>query len=126
MKRFLFIILMSISTITVMARPTHLEVEMLFDGRYNTEKAVRISISRENGVYYRGLKITNNPQIINRIYQAIRADSSKAAKFFEQEGEGGKSTIMKIDSNGETIDVGLQQYNGNAYFFIKGTEKAFK
>lgn len=126
MKRILFIIIMSVSAFTIMARPPYLEVEKLFDGRYNTEKTVRTSVSKENGIYYRGLQVTNNPQIISRIYQAIRSDSTRASKFFEQEGEGGKSTIMKITSNGETIDVGLQQYNGNAYFFIKGTEKAFK
>ena len=126
MKRILFMLIMSISALTLMANPPHLEVEKLFDGRYNAEKTVRTSISKDNGIFYRGLQVTNNPQIVSRIYQAIRTDSSRAAKFFEQEGAGGKSTILKIISNGETIDIGFQQYNGNAYFFIKGKEKAFK
>ena len=126
MKRILFMIIISISAFTIMAKSPGLEVEKLFDGRYNTEKNVRTSISKDNGIYYRGIHVNNNPQIIDRIYQAIRSDSSRAAKFFEQEGAGGKSTLMKIINNGETIDVGLQQHNGNAYFFIKGKEKAFK
>ena len=109
-----------------MAKPPHLAVEQLFDGRYNKEKTVRTSISRADGIYYRSLHITNNPGIIKIIENSLCEDNPRAAKSFEQEGEGGRYTSLKIVNNGETIDIGLQQYKGNAFFFIKGKEKAFK
>ena len=126
MKQLLVIFILVLTSIAAMATPPHLAVEQLFDGRYNKEKTVRTSISRSDGIYYRSLHITNNPDIIKTIEKALCKDSPRAAKSFEQEGEGGRYTSLKIISNGETIDIGLQQYNGNAFFFIKGKEKAFK
>lgn len=126
MKQLVVIFILILTSISAMAKPPRLAVEQLFDGRYNKERTVRTSISRADGTYYRSLHITNNPGIIKIIENALSKDSSRAAKFFEQEGEGGRYTSLKIINNGETIDIGLQQYNGNAFFFIKGTEKAFK
>lgn len=126
MKQLLVIFILVLTSIAAMAKPPHLAAEQLFDGRYNKEKTVRTSISRADGIYYRSLHITDNPGIIKIIENALRKDSPRAAKSFEQEGEGGRYTSLKIVSNGETIDIGLQQYNGNAFFFIKGKEKAFK
>lgn len=126
MKQLIAIFIFVLTSIAAMAKPPHLAAEQLFDGRYNKEKTVRTSISRADGIYYRSLHITDNPGIIKIIENALRKDSPRAAKSFEQEGEGGRYTSLKIVSNGETIDIGLQQYNGNAFFFIKGKEKAFK
>lgn len=126
MKQLLLIFIFVLTSISAMAKAPQLAVEQLFDGRYNKEKTVRTSISRADGMYYRSLQITNNPEIIKAIENALRKDSPRATKSFEQEGEGGKYTSLKIINNGETIDIGLQQYNGNAFFFIKGKEKAFK
>lgn len=126
MKQLLVILIFLLSSIVAMAKPPHLATEQLFDGRYNKEKTVRTSISKADGIYYRSLHITNNPGIIKTIENALRKDSPRAAKSFEQDGEGGHYTSLKIVNNGETIDIGLQQYNGNAFFFIKGKEKAFK
>lgn len=126
MKQLIAIFILVLTSIAAMAKPPHLAAEQLFDGRYNKEKTVRTSISRADGIYYRSLHITDNPGIIKIIENALRKDSPRAAKSFEQEGEGGRYTSLKIVSNGETIDIGLQQYNGNAFFFIKGKEKAFK
>lgn len=126
MKQLVVIFILVLTSISAMAKAPHLAAEQLFDGRYNKEKTVRTSISRSEGMYYRSLHITNNPDIIKTIESALRKDSPRAAKSFEQEGEGGRYTSLKIINNGETIDVGLQQYNGNAFFFIKGKEKAFK
>ena len=109
-----------------MATPPHLAAEQLFDGRYNKEKSVRTSISKADGFYYRSLRITNNPGIIKVIEAALKDDSPRASKSFEQEGEGGRYTYLTIISNGETIDIGLQQYNSSAFFFINGKGKAFK
>lgn len=126
MKQLLLIFIFVLTSISAMAKAPQLAVEQLFDGRYNKEKTVRTSISRADGMYYRSLHITNNPEIIKAIENALRKDSPRATKSFEQEGEGGRYTSLKIINNGETIDIGLQQYNGNAFFFIKGKEKAFK
>lgn len=126
MKKLIFILIFILSSLAAMAKPPHLAVEQLFDGRYNKERTVRTSISRSDGIYYRSLHITNNPGIIKIIEKALRKDSPRAAKSFEQEGEGGRYTSLKILNNGETINIGLQQYIGNAFFFIKGPEKAFK
>jgi len=126
MKQLLVILILALISISAMAKAPHLAAEQLFDGRYNKEKTVRTSISRADGIYYRSLHITNNPGIIKVIESTLRKDSPRAAKSFEQEGEGGRYTSLKIINNGETIDVGLQQYKGNAFFFIKGKEKAFK
>lgn len=126
MRQFLITLTLILSSLTAMAKPPHLSAEQLFDGRYNKEKSVRISISKADGMFYRSLHVTNNPGIIKTIEAALRKDSQRASKTFEQEGEGGRYTSLKVVSNGETIDIGLQQYNGSAFFFIKGKEKAFK
>lgn len=126
MKPIIIFLILLFSSLTAMAKPPHLAAEQLFDGRYNTEKSVRTSISKADGYYYRSLHITNNPGIIKVIEAALKKDGPRASKSFEQEGEGGRYTSLKIISNGETIDIGLQQYNGSAFFFIKGKEKAFK
>lgn len=120
------ILIFILSSVAAFAKPPQLAAERLFDGRYNKEKTVRTSISKSDGIYYRSLHITNNPGIIKIIETALSKDRQRATKSFEQEGEGGRYTSLKIVNNGETIDIGLQQYNGNAFFFIKGKEKAFK
>ncbi len=126
MKRFLIITALLLSSIMAMAKPPHLAVEQLFDGRYNKEKTVTTSISKADGIFYRSLQVTNNPAIIKVIETALRKDTPRASDSFEQEGAGGRCTSLKIVNNGETIDIGLQQYNGSAFFFIRGKEKAFK
>ena len=126
MRQLFIILTLILSSLTIMAKPPQLAVEKLFDGRYNKEKSVRTSISKSDGIFYRSLHITNNPDIIKKIETELRKDSRKASKSFEQEGEGGRYTSLKIISNGETIDIGLQQFNGTAFFFIKGKEHAFK
>lgn len=126
MKQLLVTIILILSSITAMAKPPQLAVEQLFDGRYNKEQNVRTSISKADGMYYRSMHITNSPGIIKVIEGAIKKDSSRAANSFEQMGEGRRFTSLKIVNNGETIDIGIQQYNGNTFFFIIGPEKAFK
>lgn len=126
MKQLLSILIFLFSSVAAVAKPPQLAVEHLFDGRYNKDKTVRTSISRADGMYYRSLHITDNPNLIKIIENALSKDRQRATKSFEQEGEGGRYSSLKIVNNGEPIDIGLQQYNGNAFFFIKGKEKAFK
>lgn len=118
------------STITFLAnaKPPQLSVEQLFDGRYNNEKTVSTFASKDNGSYYRMLQVSNNPSIVKKIADTLAKDKSKTTRYFEQTGEGGKSIIVKITNNGETIDIGFQQdpSGKSATLFIKGPEKAFK
>ncbi len=110
------------------AKPPQITVEQFFDGRYNNEKTVSTSISQDNGTYFRILHVTNNPAIVKKIAVSLLKDRAKATKYFEQTGEGGKSVIIKITNNGETIDIGFQQdpSGRSATIFIKGPENAFK
>lgn len=128
MKRLLIIFSLTIVALMANAKSPQISVEQFFDGRYNKEKTVRTSISKDNGEYFRILHVTNNPAIVKKIAETIMKDIAKATKYFEQTGEGGKSTIVKITNNGETIDIGFQQdpSGKSATLFIKGSEKAFK
>lgn len=110
------------------AKPPQLSVEQFFDGRYNNEKTVSVFFSKDNGVYFRMLHVNNNPAIVKQIAETLAKDKAKTTRYFEQIGEGGKSTIVKITNNGEIIDIGFQQdpSGKSATLFIKGPEKAFK
>lgn len=110
------------------AKPPYISVEQFFDGRYNSEKTVSTSISKDNGMFYRILQVTDNPAIVKKIAETLSKDKSRATKYSEQTGEGGKSVIVWITNNGETINIGFQQApaGNSATLIIKGSEKAFK
>lgn len=128
MKRLLIIFLTTITALIAYAKPPQIAVEQLFDGRYNQEKTVKTFFSKDNGSYFRMLQVNNNPEIVKEIVKTLSKDKAKTSKFFEQVGEGGKSTMVKLTNNGETIDIGFQQdpSGKSATLFIKGPEKAFK
>ncbi len=128
MKRLLIIISIIAVAFVANATPPQISVEQFFDGRYNKEKTVSTSISKDNGMYYRILKVNENPAIVENISTALSKDKSQAVKYSEQTGEGGKSVIVKIINNGETIDIGFQEAPSgkSATLIIKGSEKAFK
>ena len=126
MKRLITIIFYIITALAVFANPPKLNVERIFDGRYNDNKDVTISIYKNNGNYYRGLTIKNNPDIIKKIAEAISKDSPKAKEYSDYHGKDGQYTSLQIVNNGETIYIGLQRdCHGGAFFFIQGKEKAF-
>ena len=127
MKRLIFIIACIITAIAVHANPPKLHVESLFDGRYNDNKSVTISIYKNNGNYYRGLTVNNNPGIIKKIAESITKDAPRAKEYSDYNGADGHYTSLQIVNNGETIYIGLQRdRHGGAFFFIQGKEKAFK
>ena len=127
MKRILILLLCIVSTITIYANPPKLNVEKLFDGRYNNNKSVTISIYKSNGNYYRGLTIKDNPEIIKQIAEAIAKDQPRAKDFSDYQGNDGQYTSLQIVNNGETIYIGLQRdKSGGGFFFIQGKEKAFQ
>ena len=77
MKRFLLFSIMAIMALTAYAKQAKLNVESLFDGRYNNDKSVTISIYKNNGNYYRGITVKNNPKIIKAIADAIEKDKPR-------------------------------------------------
>lgn len=128
MKRLLIIFALITVAMAANAKPPHISVEQFFDGRYNNEKTVSTFISKDNGSYYRMLQVKDNPVVVKKIAEALAKDKAKTTRYFEQIGEGGRSIIVKIINNGETIDIGFQQAPSgkSATLFIKGPEKAFK
>lgn len=127
MKRLIIIITCVVNAIAVYANPPRLNVESLFDGRYNDNKNVTISIYKNNGNYYRGLTVKNNPGIIKKIADAISKDVPRAKEYSDYTGADGQYTSLQIVNNGEIIYIGLQRdKHGGAFFFIQGKEKAFK
>ena len=127
MKRLLILLLCIVSAVSIYANPPKLNVENLFDGRYNNNKSVTISIYKNNGNYYRGLTVKNNPEIIKQIAEAIAKDQPRAKDFSDYQGDDGQYTSLQIENNGEIIYIGLQRDKaGGGFFFIQGKEKAFK
>ena len=127
MKRLIIIITCVIAALAAYANPPKLNVESLFDGRYNDNKSVTITIYKNNGNFYRGLTVTNNPGIIKKIAEAITKDVPRAKEYSDHNGPDGQYTSLQIVNNGEIIYIGLQRdRHGGAFFFIQGKEKAFK
>ena len=127
MKRLIIIITCIVTALSVYANPPKLNVESLFDGRYNDNKSVTISIYKNNGNYYRGMTVKNNPGIVKKIAEAILKDTPKAKEYSDYNGASGQYTSLQIVNNGEIIYFGLQRdRHGGAFFFIQGKEKAFK
>ena len=118
MKRILILLLCIVSTITIYANPPKLNVEKLFDGRYNNNKSVTISIYKSNGNYYRGLTIKDNPEIIKSIAEAIEKDAPRGSDYSDYQGNDEQYTSLKIVNNGEAIYIGLQRdKSGGGFFF---------
>ena len=127
MKRLLIITICAITAIAVYANPPKLNVESLFDGRYNNNKSVTILIYKNNGNYYRGITVKNNSDIVKKIAELISKDAPRAKEYSDYHGEDGQYTSLQIINNGEVIYIGLQRdRHGGAFFFIQGKEKAFK
>ncbi len=122
MKRLFILLLYIVSAVSIYANPPKLNVENLFDGRYNNNKSVTISIYKSNG-----LTVKNNPEIIKQIAEAIAKDQPRAKDFSDYQGNDGQYTSLQIVNNGETIYIGLQRdKSGGGFFFIQGKEKAFQ
>ena len=126
MRRLIIIIMCFVTALAVYANPPKLNVESLFDGRYNGDKSVTISIYKNNGNYYRGLTVKNNPGIVKKIADALSKDVPRAKEYSDYNGADGQYTSLQIVNNGELIYIGLQRdKHGGAFFFIQGKEKAF-
>jgi len=126
MRHLIIIIMCFVTAMSVYANPPKLNVESLFDGRYNGDKSVTISIYKNNGNYYRGLTVKSNPGIVKKIADALSKDAPRAKEYSDYNGADGQYTSLQIVNNGELIYIGLQRdKHGGAFFFIQGKEKAF-
>ena len=127
MRRLVILIAITLLSIAAYAKAPDLTVEKLFDGRYNKTAGVSSTVYKNNGKYYRGLTIENNPKVIKAIEDAMKADAPRAANYSDHQEEESQYTSMKVLNNGETIFIGLQRDNkGGGFFFIQGNESAFK
>lgn len=127
MKRFIITFITFLAVVTAMAASPNLNIEKLFDGRYNSNKKVETTIMKNNGQYYRGMNINNDPNVIKQITSTMEKDKSSASDYTYFTDKEASYTSMKFLNNGETIFVGLQiNKDGTALFFINGKEKAFK
>lgn len=127
MRRLVIFMAITILSVSAYAKAPDLIVEKLFDGRYNKTAGVTSTMYKNNGKYYRGLTIENNPKVLKSIADAIKADVSRASSYSDHQEKDGQYTSMKVINNGEIIFIGLQRDNkGGGFFFIQGKEAAFK
>lgn len=128
MKRSILLFLCAATAVAVFAKPPKLNVENLFDGRYNDNKNTTITIYKSNGNFYRGITVKNDPDIIKDITEAMDKDTPKASDYSDHQDAGGQRyTSLQVANNGEIIYIGLQRdKSGDGFFFIQGKEKAFK
>ena len=127
MRRLVIFMAITILSVSAYAKAPDLIVEKLFDGRYNKTAGVTSTMYKNNGKYYRGLTIENNPKVLKAIADAIKADVPRASSYSDHQEKDGQYTSMKVINNGEIIFIGLQRDNkGGGFFFIQGKEAAFK
>lgn len=127
MRRLVIFMAITILSVSAYAKAPDLTVEKLFDGRYNKTAGVSSTMYKNNGKYYRGLTIENNPKVLKAIADAIKADAHRASNYSDHQEKDGQYTSMKVINNGEIIFIGLQRDNkGGGFFFIQGKEAAFK
>lgn len=127
MRRLAIFIAITVLSVAAYAKAPDLTVEKLFDGRYSKTAGVSSTIYKNNGKYYRGLTIENNPNVLKAIADAMKADAPRASHYSDHQEKDGQYTSMKVLNNGEIIFIGLQRNNnGGGFFFIQGNEAAFK
>lgn len=128
MKRFILTLFISISAVLAFAKPPHLASEELFKGQYEQTKGVKTSIAKTRGQYHRGLTVTGNAAVVKKMVEAINKDARRADYYSDNSDEKEHYTVMRINNNGRTIQVGLQRdaSGKNGYLFIVGPEEAFK
>lgn len=128
MKRYILIIAALFISIAAMAKPPRLNVEKLFDGSYNSDKTVRIHISRTPEKYFRGFTVTNNAALVKKVTDLFKKDVPKAEKSQDIIENGGVVySSMTVKNNDLDINIGLSYSPGNVcYLFITGPNEAFK
>lgn len=127
MKKYILIIILSVVSLSALAKAPNLHVEKMFDGSYNSNKSVSLNVSRTPEKYFRGCTVTNNSGIVKKITQLFDKDLPKATRSQDLIDNGERFRSMIIQNNGEEIYIGLSyDENDGCYLFINGSLKAFK
>lgn len=128
MKRNLLIIISLFIGLVSMAKAPNLNVEKLFDGSYNTDKSVTITISKTKDKYFRGISVRNNPALVKKITELFKKDSEIADETQDIIKNGGLSySSMTIVNNDLEINIGLSySIEDGCYLYISGANEAFK
>lgn len=127
MKRTLIFIIISITASIAVAKPPHLDVEKFFDGTYNKDKSVSISISKSQTRYSYMLTVRNNESLVNKIIESYEKDLDRAEESSLMISRGNPMASMKILNNDRKIEIGYMCSNDNSCtLFIKGPADAFK
>lgn len=127
MKKYLLILVFSLTWLSGFAKSPNLHVEKMFDGTYNSDPTVYINISKSQDNYFRGFTVTNNSKLVKIISQLFEQDLPKAIRTQDIFSNGSHFSSMTIQNNGEEIYLGLSyDQNNGCYLFIKGPVSAFK
>jgi len=127
MKKHILIIILSLVSLSALAKAPDLHVEKMFDGSYNTNQSVSLIVSRTPEKYFRGCTVTNNSGIVKKVTQLFDKDLPKATRSQDLTDNGTRFRSMIILNNGEKIYVGLSYDESNGcYLFINGPLEAFK
>lgn len=128
MKRNIIIILSLFISLVSMAKAPNLNVEKLFDGTYNTDKSVTITISKTKDKYFRSISVNNNPALAKEISLLFDKDREIADESNDVIRNGGLSySSLTIMNNGSEINIGLHSTKENGcYLYISGPNEAFK
>lgn len=127
MKRLVTIMVGIVAVLSAMATPPNLAVETIFDADYTDNKNVEYTIIQNSRGYYRCMTVKDDNEILSQIRSALEKDRPRAEDYTSIQNKDGSYIRMKFINNKEPIKVGLKvDPNGEFFFFIKGSEKAFK
>ena len=127
MKRYILAIILSLISISALAKAPGLHVEQMFNGSYNTNPSVSLNVSKSPEKYFRGCTVTNNKSILNKIEKLFEKDLPRATRSQDLISNGTRFQSMVIINNEEEIYVGLSyDANNGCYLFISGPLEAFK
>lgn len=129
MKRLIFLITFFAATVAAgFAAPPNLSCEKIFDGRFNAEKNVRISISQNPENYYRCITSCKEPEILRFIEKAYAEDAARGVDFIETRDSNGHFRAVDIENNGEKIRLALMvdPAGETCVLWIKAPAAAFK
>lgn len=126
MKRYLLIFIFAVFSLAAYAKEPNLNVEQLFNGSYNSNQHVAISISKRPEKYFRGININDNKGLVDKAVRLFEKDLPRSTESQDNIHSEGRYRSMKIINNGEEISIGLSITGNSVYLFIMGPMKAFK
>lgn len=127
MKRYLILVLLTISALTALAAPPHLACEAIFERDDLRRPGVDLCIKKEPNNYYRGIIVKKDPKLLAEVKKLVEKDRKLASVVAEKNPEKGGGIVLNIPNNGQIINVGLSwKDNGDFGFFIQSVLSAFE